>query len=43
MKEKTLKAYMIQEPCEGSGEIGFFYSNIEARKHGANEFNQGES
>ena len=36
------KAYSFIEPCNNAGAIYFANSNIEARKIGANEFNDGE-
>jgi len=37
-----MKAFIVNEPCEGYGDVFFAKFAIEARKQGANEFNDGE-
>lgn len=37
-----LKAYIVQEECEGTGGVVFARSNVEARRFGADEYNGGD-
>ena len=41
-RHKALLAYSVMEEDEGTGDIVFAHSDIEARRRGANEFADGE-